>query len=200
MRKSAYNHLLASKYNACSLTMVEEACKKEGGLEYSVPNLNVFICINNIHSLGLGPWQRGVTGGRRKERCKLKSTASDHAVGSTYIRDTGVVVAEQQQLVQNTVQADDIHVDAYSKCVVLDNQSSQCDSTTQGTVNLQVEDCSHVDFELRDNTSGVRYAVNGGIEPAWTPAVRRKSCRKRSYDKAAIFAQQMSLVVKSSTP
>ena len=138
----------------------------------------------------------------KKRKAQVKSAASDHAVGSTYmyIRDTGVVVAEQQQLVQNTVQADDIHIDAYSKRVVLDNQSSQCDSTTRGTVNLQVEDCTHVAFELRDNTSGVRYAVNGGIEPAWTPAVRRKSCRKRSYDKAAIFAQQMSLVVKSSTP
>ena len=85
-----------------------------------------------------------MTGGRRREGCKLKPTASDHAVGSTYIRDTGVVVAEQQQLVQNTVQADGIHVDAYSKRVVLDDQSSQCDSTTQGTVNLQVEDCTHV--------------------------------------------------------
>ena len=71
------------------------------------------------------------------------------------------MVAEQQQLVQNTVQADNIHVDAYSKHVVLDNQSSQCDSTTQGTVNLQVKDCTHVAFELRDKTSGVRYAVNG---------------------------------------
>lgn len=123
-----------------------------------------------------------MTGGRRKEGCKLKSTASDHAVGS---RDTGVVVAEQQQLVQNTVQADDIHVDAYSKRVVLDDQSSQCDSTTRGTVNLQVKVCTHVAFELRDNTSGVRYAVNGGIEPARTPVVRRKSCRKRSYDNTA---------------
>lgn len=61
MRKAGYNHLPACiQIQACSLTMVEEACKKEGG-GGSVPNKNVFICINNIHSLfteklgGTGP-------------------------------------------------------------------------------------------------------------------------------------------------